>query len=321
MVFNTQAARFPFKSNWRWIVNQLPVPRSCDWDSHQEERRFHELEEIFSRELLPQKDFPRIVASYPSRLAELMGELPPGYSENFIVDVVSACSCLCLRTWRDYVNATWENSNPDTLLTHFSRLPRLESFLSALGLDGSIVRKIPSLAREDLVARNFYADGGRAEDYLKDFGCKIQPQDSGLFVTPISPPDGSTGIDAGLESEVFNGASERTFKLCQQVSIGRQRKSESLAYGVIYGARQHRLVIANKDDARTSSREQILISQLTPQVIYIKNTSDHFPIEISTLRDTWSLDVGQSCLSIADFRVRFNQCRLRVISSQVMKGR
>lgn len=298
------------------------------WDNRREEKFFEELEEKFSKELSTKSDFPRVVAEYPRRFAELVNKLPEGYRPGFLADLICSCNCLCLSYWRDYVKSQWESSNPESLLSQFDQLPRITSFLAALGLDHSIVGKYPTLAKEELVARHAYADGGRGEDYYEQFGCKFQVPEANLVIVPqtesqivrdfIGRPStifGSGGSSFFSDDESTRGAMKR-FPLCQRVSIGRQRSKEPGAFNMVYGKQRHRLVIADETDVQVASREQLLIARLTPQVLYMKNMSEHFPIETSSFRGFKSLSPGESTLVLSDITIRINKVRIEVLPAE-----
>lgn len=161
-----------------------PEITSRFWDSRREESYFSQLEDRFSDELNFELDYPSVAVGYPARFAQMIKELPPGYRVDFLADLICSVNCLCLRSWRDYVKANWESSQPDSMLSILDKLPRLSDFLSSVGLEPSIVQRYPTLAKDELVARNAYADGGRSEDYLARYGCKIQSPDPSLIIVP-----------------------------------------------------------------------------------------------------------------------------------------
>ena len=295
------------------------------WGAREEERHFSEVEERLGNELNPDEQFPRVAAHFHHRVADIVKKLPDGYSSEFLANVVSSCNFHCLRTWRDYVRASWETADPNQMLSTLQALPTLKSYLNALELEKSIVNRHPSLAKDDLVSRNAYANGGRWEDYFDCYGVKIQPPHPSLSMTPRSDSyllkdffgKSRNSIDPIYSSFVDEKnslhSSSRSFHLCQTFSLGRQRSKEPAAFGVVYGNAFHRLVIADSHDSRVASREQILITPLSPQVLYIKNTSEKIDLEIQSLRGSIGLEAGESCLTSSDATISCNTLRIEII--------
>ena len=82
---------------------------------------------------------------------------------------------------------------------------------------------------------------------------------------------------------------------------------------MVYGKQRHRLVIADETDVQVASREQLLIARLTPQVLYMKNMSEHFPVESSCFRGLKTIHPNESGLFLADITIRCNKIRLEVL--------
>jgi hypothetical protein len=211
------------------------------------------------------------------------------------------------------------------MLSTLQSLPTLKTYLNALALEKSIVNRHPSLAKDDLVSRNAYANGGRWEDYFEAYGVKIQSPHPSLSMTPRSDSyllkdffgKSRNSIDPIHSSFVDERnslhPSSRSFQLCQTFSLGRQRSKEPAAFSVLYGNAFHRLVIADSHDSNVASREQILITPLSPQVLYIKNTSEKIDLEIQSLRGSIGLGSGKSCLTSSDVIICCNTLRIEVI--------
>jgi hypothetical protein len=302
------------------------APRN--WDSRQEERQFAQLEQRFGRELIPDANFPKTASHYPLRLASLMSALAAGYSNEFVADVISACNCICLRTWREYVKEHWKRQSPEAMLEMLQALPNLRSFLNALETDSSLVTRYPRLAKEDLVARNAYANGGRWEDYYEQYGCKIQAPQPSLAIIPQSDSELFKDFlgKSSMSIEPFGSVSVEDdnprssihrFHLCESFSIGRQKGSkEPNAFGVLFGRGEHRLIIADHVEPKVASREQIRIVVLTPQFLYLKNTSSAFRLDVHSLRGSIKLDFGESCITPSDVTIRCNSIRIEVVPIQ-----
>ena len=295
------------------------------WDTRLEEKCFQELEAKFCRKLIPDMTFPDVAKDFPRHVAELVRSLPSGFRTEFLVDIVCSANGLCLRTWRDYVSAHWKQVPPDVLHDQLGQLPSLPKYLSALELGSNIVKKFPTLAREELKNRNAYADGGRSEDYEAKYGCIIPAPEYRLFIAPQTDSmiineifgRGSTDYLEYVGSSYMNenDSMRRTLKrfpLIQKVSVGRQRSREPSPFELVFGEAQHRLIIADKTDVKEASREQMIVSVLTPQFLYIRNISDHFPIECrGNLRLTRLLR-DQSCVSPSETTIHCNKIKLEV---------
>lgn len=272
------------------MIGESNTPPSS-WNSRREERYLIEFEESCSRELVADMTFPDIARDFPRRLAKSLQNLPSGLRTEFLIDLICSANCLCLRTWRDYVSNHWKQVPADILLEQLNQLPNVPKYLSTLGLNPNAVKKFPTLAREELKARNAYADGGRSEDYEAVYGCIIPPSEHRLFIAPKTNSiifelleRGSTDYEELIGSSYMDDhdSMRRTLKrfpLIQRVSIGRQKSREPSPFEMVFGDPLHRLIIAAKEDVKEASREQITISVLTPQFIYVKNNSDHFPID------------------------------------------
>lgn len=301
-----------------------PDKPSGSWNLRLEEKYFAEFVERFGRELSADPRFPYVAQGYPQRLADLVKQLPAGFRTEFLVNLISAANCLCLRTWRDYVQSHWKQIAPDLLHEQLGNLPNLSQYLTALGLGASVVRRFPTLASEDLVARSTYADGGRCEDYEAAFGCTITPPDYRLLIAPqtdtlIFDDLGGKGT-AELEyitSTYFedNDSLRRTlrrFPLIQKVSVGRQKSREPAPFDMVFGSNVHRLIIAEKKEVNDASRDQMLVSVLTPQFLYVRNTSDHYQIECFNMMGSKKLRRDESCLTQSDVTIKCNKIRLEV---------
>lgn len=292
-----------------------PVVR---WDSRQEESCFTELEEQFSQELRVDPNFSTIAHGYATRFGELVRRLPAGYSTNFLVDLICSVNCLVLRAWRDYVQANWESADQETLRDSVDRLPKLEDYLASVNLETSVVKRFPTLAKEDLVARNAYADGGRQADYLTKYGLKIQSPDPSLVIVPRIESEALRNFFGTciLEGEGLANI-QKGFHLLQRFSIGRQRTSETPPFDVTYGDGQHRMIIAKQMDSRVASREQLELTVLTPHVLHLKNTGGHFTLDIHTLQGTSRvLGLGESCLVPSDVKILCNKVQLQIMCMQ-----
>lgn len=261
------------------------------WNSRREEQCLAEFEESLCRELVADMTFPDVAKNFPRRVVEFVRNLPSGFRDEFIVDLICSANCLCLRTWRDYVANHWRQVSPDVLLRQLHHLPNLTNYLAALGFEIDVVKKFPTLAREELKARNAYADGGRSEDYEAMFGCLIPHVGHRLFIAPKTNSmmdefwqRGSTDYSELIGSSYMedHDSMRRTLKrfpLIQKISIGRQRSREPSPFEMVFGNGLHRLIIAAKTAVNEASREQMTVSVLTPQFIHIENNSDHFHIE------------------------------------------
>lgn len=261
------------------------------WNSRREERCLAEFEENLCRELVADMTFPDLARIFPQRIVEVVRNFPIGFRDEFLIDIICSANCLCLRTWRDYVANHWKQVAPDVLLEQLNHLPNLTNYLDALGFGMHLVKRFPTLAREELKARNAYADGGRSEDYEAMYGCLIPHVGHRLFIAPKTPSiifefleRGSTDFSELTGSSYMeeHDSMRRTLKrfpLIQKISIGRQRSREPSPFEMVFGEGLHRLIIADKTAVKEASREQITVSVLTPQFIHIANNSGHFPID------------------------------------------
>ena len=299
------------------------LPPACRWDSRKEETLFAKFEEQFNNDLRCQTSFVEVALDFANRLGKYVRLLPSGYSLDFLVDLICSANCLCLRAWRDYVKANQRVADPETLVKILGRLPRLADYLASVNLDSNIVKKFPTLAKEDLVSRNAYADGGRLEDYIEKYGTKIQPPDPRLVIVPTVETEafrdffGSSFID----NETVLNVNKR-FHLLQSFSIGRQKSGEPSQFDVIYGEKDHRMVIAGKMESSVASRDQIELIVLTPDVLYVKNTGSLFPIVINPVcGESRILDIGKSCTTNSDVRIQCNNIQIDIISVQSERNR
>lgn len=295
--------------------DKQPVVR---WDDRREESCFTELEEQFSQELLADPDFSKIAHGYAKRFGELVRQLPTGYSTNFLVDLICSVNCLVLRAWRDYVQATWDSIDQETLIAALDCLPKLEDYLASVNLETSTVNRFPTLAKEDLVARNAYADGGRQADYLNRYGIKIlSPEPSLVIIPTIESGSRRNFFGTRLAEEEGLANVRKGFHLLQRFSIGRQKTCEAPPFAVTYGDGHHRMIVARKVDSRVASREQLKLVVLTPQVLYLKNTGGYFTMDIHTAQGTSRvLGLGESCLVPSDIKIVCNRVQLKIVCMQ-----
>lgn len=306
------------KPGWRGRMMQDENQPVVRWDSRQEESWFTKLEEQFSQELCVDRNFLTVANGYAARFGELVRRLPEGYSTHFLVDLICSVNCLVLRAWRDYVQANWESADQETLRDSVDRLPKLDDYLSSVNLETSIVKRFPTLAKEDLVARNAYADGGRHADYLSKYGLKIQSPDPSLVIVPRIESEAQRNFLGTSFVEEHGLANVRKeFHLLQRFSIGRQRTSETPPFDVTYGDGQHRMIIAKKMDSRAASREQLELAVLTPQVLYLKNTGGYFTMHIHAVQGASRvLGLGESCLVASDVKIHCNKVQLEIVCTQ-----
>lgn len=299
---------------------QQPIHR---WDSRREESCFSELEEVFSQELRSAVGFVDVALDFANRFSGHIRRLPSGFSHDLLVDLICSANCLCLRFWRDYVRLNQHSANPEELVRILQSLPRLDDYLSCVGLDRNIVTRFPTLAKEDLVSRNAYADGGRKEDYVAKYGLRIQSPDPSLVIVPTMETEafrdhfGSSFVD---DNGIIN--LNKRFHLLQRLSIGRQKSNELGPFDVVYGGDSHRMIIAGKMDSKVASREQLEVVVLTPEVIYAKNAGSLFAIHIHPIiGDSIVLGIGQSCIVSSDVRILCNKVQLEIVSSQSERKR
>jgi hypothetical protein len=302
--------------------NQQPPTQ---WDSRREESSFAELEERFSHELRGKERFEKTAPVFAIRLKEIVRALPSGYSTNFLVDVICSANCLCLRAWQDYVKSNWENEKPEAMVSLLYQLPRLEDYMSSLGLDPKLTRRFPTLVKDELVSRNAYADGARRTDYINKYMVQVQAPNPSLLIVPQTDTQvyrdffGNSTTDLELFGSSFvdhedsRKVTAKRFHLLQKFSIGRQKGKEPPPFNVVYGDRSHRMIIAEKNDSKVASREQLELIVLTPQILYFRNPSGHFPIELLSLKGSSILDLGESCMSLSDVTIRCEKLRLEVI--------
>lgn len=292
-------------------------PIDC-WDSRREESTFLELEEQFSRELCSDSSFPSIATGFAKRFGELVAQIPLGYSTGLLVDLICSVNCLCLRAWRDYVKAASDSSNGDTLRDMVYRLPNLEDYLASVNLRPSIVKRFPTLAKEDLVARNAYADGGREADYFTKYGLRIpSPEPSLIIAAGIEGNDFREFLGSIFIEDKRLANEYKRFHLLQRFSIGRQRTHENPPFDVDYGVGQHRMIIAGKEEARMASREQLELVVLTPHMLYLRNMGKR-KLEIHALRGSSRiLDIGENCLVAPDIRIVCSKVQLHIASTQM----
>lgn len=303
---------------------QPPAP----WDSRREESCFAELEERFSQEMHGKDRFEKSAPLFANRLKEIVQELPTGYSTSFLVDLICSANCLCLRAWRDYVKNHWETENPEAMVSLLNRLPRLEDYMSSLNLDPRLTQRFPTLVKDEMVSRNAYADGARRTDYINKFNVQVQAPNPSLLIVPQTDSQvyreffGTSTANLELFGSSFVDNEDnikmtaRRFHLLQKFSIGRQKGKEPLPFDVVYGDRSHRMVIAEKNDSKAASREQLELVVLTPQILYLRNPSGHLPIELLSLKGSHILDLGESCISLSDVTIRCEKIRLEVIPLQ-----
>jgi hypothetical protein len=277
------------------------------------------------REMVAQDRFAQDIGRFPKRLGEHIDRLPRDYRIDLIVDTISCINELCLRTWSEYVKTNWKTASPDAMLEQLWQVPTLSNYLYALGQDRSIVERFPTLAWEDLQYRNLYADGARPEDYSTAFGCDLPPTSHLLVIEPQTATlmfeglvnKGSVDLEyissSYLDEDESLRRSTRLFPLIQQLSVGRQRASEPEPFELVFGEGIHRLVIANKKDNRETSREHLLLTVLTPEIIYIKNTSSHFFVEYyNILRGSKKLAPGESCMTHSEITLSCNRIKLSI---------
>jgi hypothetical protein len=305
------------------MIGESNTPPSS-WNSRREERYLIEFEDSFCRDLVADMTFPDVARDFPQRLAKLVQNLPSGFRTEFLVDLICSANCLCLRTWRDYVSNHWKQVPAEVLLDQLHQVPNIPKYLSALGLGTDTVKKFPTLAREDLKARNAYADGGRSEDYEAMYGCVIPQAEHRLFVAPKTNSiifelleRGSTDYTDFVGSSYMDDhdSMRRTLKrfpLIQRLSVGRQKSREPSPFEMVFGESQHRLIIADKKDVKEVSREQLTISVLSPQFIYVKNNSDHFPIDCLSNGRFKRLLHNQSIVRQSDITISCNKLLLDV---------
>jgi len=325
MNYRTFYEYHPVEPCWRErMIHESPQP-PAQWDSRREESCFAALQERFSQELRGKAQFQKTAPLFAKRLKEIIQKLPLGYSTNFLVDVICSANCLCLRAWRDYVKSNWESENPEAMVSLLNQLPRLEDYMSCLSLDTWLTRRFPTLVKDELVARNAYADGARRTDYMNKFMVQVQAPNPSLLIVPQTDTQvyrdffGNSTTDLELFGSSFvdhedsRRVTAKRFHLLQKFSIGRQNGQEPPPFDVVYGDRIHRMIIAEKNDSKVASREQLELIVLSPQILYFRNPSGHFPIELLSLKGSRILDLGESCMSLSDVTIRCEKLRLEVV--------
>jgi len=276
------------------------------------------------REMVARDRFAQDIGRFPERVAELVDRLPRDYRIDLIVDTISCVNELCLRTWSEHVKTNWKTASPDAMLEQLWQVPTLANYLYALGQDRSIVEKFKNLAWDDLQFRNLYADGARSEDYYSAFGCDLPPTSHLLVIEPQTATlmfeglvnKGSVDLEyissSYLDEDESLRRSTRLFPLIQQLSIGRQRAGEPEPFELVFGEGVHRLVIVNKKDTYGTSREHLLLTVLTPEIIYIKNTSRFFVEYYNILRGSKKLAPGESCMTHSEITLSCNRIKLSI---------
>lgn len=254
------------------------------WDRHLEDEWFERVEDRVREELTITEDLPSRWNRLPKQFAELLSEVSPTPPETFVVDAMATSIGLLIGAWRKYVERFSRSLSPDNLLENLNSRPKLDDFLFAIDWPISKLQTHPSLALSDLQERLCRGEGGKAEEYQQRFGVAIrQPQ----FACYVTIQD--------LENSAFSLG--ETLPVFGTFIVGRQRKHNGEPEPVCFveSPSGNRLVIAGKNQAALCSREQLRVSLLTPNHVYVKNTSDVISVKVqATSEDSTSADYAEN---------------------------
>lgn len=259
---------------------------AISWDRELEEEWFEYVEESVRKYLGVTEDLPTRWHMLPRQLAELLSKITPTPPTSFVADALATTTGLLIGAWKEYVERFSTNISPDLLLSNLRSRPQLDDFLKAIGWSSANLIDHSSLALTDLQERLSRGEGGSATEYLKKFGVSIRQPEFTCFVTVQD-----------VDQNAFTLG--QTFPAYGSFVVGRQRKHSGEPEPVCFleNPTGNRLVIARRQQASQCSREQLLISLLTPNHVYVKNISEVISVKLQTTSGRSPDDSGEGHFS------------------------